>query len=142
MSVMPSYAEIDGIPVHASYYLLTELLRGELGFDGYTVSDFAAVKMLHSFHNVAETPVEAGKIALMAGVDLEAGQRLCQGEAFLREVREGRFPIKYVEEAVRRILRVKIRLGLFEDPYALPDWESVCAKRNLSGWLNSRPTNP
>lgn len=128
MSVMPSYAEIDGIPVHGSYYLLTELLRGELGFDGYTVSDFGAVMMLHSFHNVAETPVEAGKIALMSGVDLEAGQRECQGEAFLREVREGRFPIKYVDEAVRRILRVKIRLGLFEDPYALPDWEKRLRK--------------
>lgn len=130
MGIMPSYGEIDGIPVHGSYYLLTEVLRDELGFEGAVIADFGAIHMLHGFHKIAATTTEAGKIALMAGVDVEAGQRGCQGEEFLAQVRNGSFPIGYVDTAVERILRVKIRLGLFEQPYAHKEYAKALHQSN------------
>lgn len=118
MSVMPAYSELDGVPIHASRYLLTDVLRGELGFDGYTVSDFGAVHMLHSAHKTAETPLDAGLTALNAGVDIEAPGAFGFGADFAKAAHDGRIPIDRIDEAVRRILRIKIRLGLFENPYA------------------------
>jgi beta-glucosidase len=111
MSLMPAYSELDGIPLHASRFLMTEILRDELGFDGFTVSDFGAVQMLHSFHKVAATPLDAGKQALWAGIDMEAPSRFGFGDNLIAAVKTG-------DVAVSRILRIKIRLGLFETPYA------------------------
>ena len=70
MAVMPAYSELDGEAIHASHRLLTDLLRGEFGFNGQVISDYAGIQMLHSFHRVAKDAKEAGKMALQAGVRL------------------------------------------------------------------------
>ncbi len=118
MSVMPAYSELDGVPVHASKFLMTELLRDEFGFDGHAVSDFGAIPMLHEFHNVAENSVEAGRMALEAGIDVEAPSIFGFSDELMEEVRKGNVSEKLVDTAVSRILRNKFRLGLFEDPYS------------------------
>ena len=121
MSIMPAYSELDGVPIHANHWAMTELLRDELCFDGYTVSDFGAVSMLCHSHHVAETPEEAAEIALKAGIDHEAGRRYCCGDEFCQKVRDGKFDMAVLDEAVRRTLRIKFRLGMFEDPYSKPE---------------------
>lgn len=117
MSVMPAYSEFDGIPVHASRFFLTDVLRGEMGFDGFTVSDFGAVYMLMSAHHTAADALEAGKAVLDAGLDLEAPGAFGFGGDFGRAVENGEVDMVKIDEAVLRILRIKIRLGLFENPY-------------------------
>lgn len=114
ISVMPAYSEIDGIPCSASRRLLTEILRGQLGFDGYTISDFGAIEMLISFHHTAENRLEAGKQALRAGMDLEAPIRYCYDDGLLQAVRNGEIPQEQIDQAVRRILTAKLRARLFE----------------------------
>lgn len=117
MSVMPAYSEFDGIPVHASRFLLTDVLRGEMGFDGFAVSDFGAVNMLVSTHHTAGDALGAGMMSLDAGLDLEAPGAFGFGNDFRFAVEKGEIDIKKIDEAVLRILRIKIRLGLFENPY-------------------------
>ena len=120
MSLMPAYSELDGVPLHASRFLLTDILRDELGFDGYTVSDFGAIQMLHTFHKTAATPLDAGKQALWAGIDMEAPNRFGFGDNLIEAAQAGEVPIEWIDLAVERILRIKFRLGLFEQPYADP----------------------
>ncbi len=121
MSIMPAYNEIDGIPVHASKKVLRQILRDELGFDGVTVSDYGGVDMLMGFHRIASTPLEAGKFALEAGVDIEAAMPFGYLDDMKKEIIEGRMSIDLVDEAVLRILTLKLKLGLFEDPYAIDE---------------------
>lgn len=121
LGMMPAYSEWDGVPVHASRALLTTLLREEMGFRGQVVSDYGAIKMLNTFHRVAKTPVEAGKMALEAGVDLEAPIPYGFSEELEQAVEKGEVDIKYVDQAVRRVLDHKFRMGLFENPYADPE---------------------
>ncbi|MCL2518327.1 MAG: glycoside hydrolase family 3 C-terminal domain-containing protein [Oscillospiraceae bacterium] len=121
MSMMPAYSELDGVPIHASRFLLTDVLRDELGFDGYTVSDFGAVYMLHTLHKVAKTPMDAGIITLNAGIDHEAPGAYGFGQDFIEAAKNGLVPMEQIDEAVRRTLRIKFRLGLFEDPYMKPE---------------------
>ncbi len=118
MSVMPAYNELDGEPIHASKRILRDLLREELGFDGVAVSDYGAVRMLWKTHLVAPDALSAGKMALEAGVDLEAPDPFGFGEEMLEAVGKGEVEEKKIDEAVYRILRMKFQLGLFEDPYA------------------------
>jgi len=115
MSVMPSYNEIDGVPVHSSRYYLNDVLRDELGFDGYTVSDYSALSMLKDLHKTCENSLEAGKRALHAGIDFEAPDRDAYGEDFKNAVISGEIPMAELDLAVERILRVKFRLGLFDE---------------------------
>ena len=117
-SVMPAYSEYDGVPAAASKLLLTDILRQEWGFKGYTFSDYGSVHMLHSCHRTAATPAEAGAQALRAGMDLEAPLDYGFGAQLVALVRKGRLPVSLVDQAVSRILRVKFLLGLFENPYA------------------------
>ncbi|MBN2651606.1 MAG: glycoside hydrolase family 3 C-terminal domain-containing protein [Spirochaetales bacterium] len=115
-SVMPSYNEYDGIPLHSHYKLLTQLLKKQWGFDGYIFSDYDAINMLRYFQKVAENKKEAAYKAFKAGVDLEAGNMDTYN--FLEElVSEGRISIDEIDQSVRRILSVKFRAGLFEDPF-------------------------
>lgn len=118
LSVMPAYSELDGIPCHASKFLLRRILREEFGFKGYVISDFEAVNMLHSFHHTAETAGEAGKQALEAGVDIEAPDIVCYGEEFKQKAIEGSIDEKLIDQAVARVLTVKFLTGIFENPYA------------------------
>lgn len=117
-SVMTAYNATNRIPNTASHWLLTELLRDEWGFKGYTYSDWGAVAMLYGFHKVAPNAEEAVKMALMAGTDLEASSD-CYA-LLPKMVREGRIDEKYVDVACSRVLYAKFKAGLFENPYGLP----------------------
>lgn len=121
MSVMPAYSEWDGIPVHASKFLLSDILRDELGFDGFSVSDFGAVTMLHTTHKVAPDALTAGKMALAAGIDMEAPNIFGFGDELLTAARTDPELQHFIDQAVMRILRIKFRLSLFEEPYAMPE---------------------
>src|SRR5256886_2721384 len=114
-TVMTSFNEIGGIPSTASPWLMTTLLRREWGFRGFVVSDWTAVAELLN-HGVAGTRADAGKLALEAGVDMDMVSRIYVDD-LPALVRAGRIPMAVVNEAVRRVLRAKAALGLFDDPY-------------------------
>src|SRR5438874_8643139 len=114
-SVMTSFNEIGGIPSTASPWLMTTLLRREWGFKGFVVSDWTAINELLN-HGVAGTRGDAGKLALEAGVDMDMVSRIYVDD-LPGLVRAGRIPVAVVNEAVRRVLRGKAALGLFDDPY-------------------------
>jgi beta-glucosidase len=124
LSVMPSYNEIDGVPSHANRWLVQDVLRGEWGFRGFTVSDHFAIGELGTArtfpgHHVARDAKHAALLAVRAGVDLELPDRECY--PFLIElVREGTIPESLIDERVRPMLRAKFLLGLFDDPYVDP----------------------
>lgn len=117
-SVMINSTEINGVPVHSSHHILTDILKDELNFDGFAVTDWEDIKFLHNTHRVAETDKEAVKIAINAGVDMSMVPLEFDFAEYLVElVKEGEVPMSRIDDAVSRILRVKYRLGLFENPY-------------------------
>src|SRR6266581_1351750 len=116
-TMMNSYASVDGLPCAGSPAILTGLLRDELGFGGVVVADYASVLMLMDYHRVAATPGEAARLALLAGLDMELPVADCYGAPLTAEVEAGRVPLEVVDTAVRRVLRLKFQLGLFEHPY-------------------------
>ncbi len=116
-AVMPSYNEIDGVPSHANTWLLGSVLRGEMGFKGALVSDYYAIDDLVARHHIAADKSEAAILALAAGVDAD----LPSGGAYstlLASVRSGKVKESAIDVAVRRMLSLKFRAGLFENPYA------------------------
>lgn len=117
MTIMSSYNSCNRIPNSASSFLMNEILRERWGFKGLVYSDWGAISMLRTFHKVAETEEDAAFMALNAGLDLEASSE--DYTTFVSAVKEGRYPIEKIDEAVRRILRVKFTLGLFENPYGI-----------------------
>jgi beta-glucosidase len=117
LSVMSAYSEWDGVPASGNRWLLTDLLRQEWGFDGFVVSDYGSIAMMADRHAVAADKAEAGTKAVRAGVDLELPSMNCFN-GLAAAVREGRFPLAFIDQSVRRILGAKFRLGLFENPYA------------------------
>jgi beta-glucosidase len=116
-TVMNSYSSVDGLPCAGSPAILTGLLREELGFAGIVVADYGAVALLMTHHHVAATPGEAARLALSAGLDMELPALDCYGEPLKAEIEAGRVPLEIVDTAVRRVLRLKFQLGLFEHPY-------------------------
>jgi beta-glucosidase len=123
MSVMVNSGEIDGVPVHASRYWLTDVLRGELGFDGVIVTDWQDVIFLHTRHRVAPTMKEAVRLAVEAGIDMSMTPYEYGFATYLAElVREGAIPEERVDASVRRILAMKLDLGLLDDPHPDPAW--------------------
>jgi len=119
-SIMVNSGEINGVPVHASHYLLTDLLRNELGFRGMVVSDWGDIKKLVTQHRVAATEKEATRIAVMAGIDMSmVPSDYSFSDNLIALVKEGVVPQARVDEAVARVLRLKFELGLFESP--MPD---------------------
>lgn len=117
MSVMPSYNDIDGIPVHANKKLLRGILREELGFEGTTISDWDAVRQFRMFHYIAKDDLTAGKMALSAGVDVESPSDTGYGADFRTAAKNGEIDMSLIDEAVLRVLILKFKLGLFENPY-------------------------
>ena len=115
VSLMSAFNDISGVPASANHYTLTEILRERWGFDGLMVSDWDAVKQLINQGYCADLK-EASATALEAGVDMDM---MSHGyDKYLEElVAEGKVPEAVVDEAVRRVLRLKFRLGLFENPY-------------------------
>lgn len=117
-TIMVNSAEVDGIPGHANHHLLTEVLRDELQFKGFVVSDWEDIKRLHTRDRVASSPKEAVRMAVMAGVDMSmVPNDFSFYELLLDLVKDGQVPMKRIDEAVSRILRVKFQLGLFENPF-------------------------
>ncbi len=114
-SLMP-YHEVDGIPVHASKWLLTDVLRKEWGFKGYVFSDYGVIGMLDQFHRTSHNKTESAVQAFTAGVDLEAPGRYAYGE-LVRLVQDGTIPAAMVDSSVARVLRIKFKLGLFDRPF-------------------------
>ena len=121
LSVMNAYHEIDGIPCGASAELLTYILRGEWGFEGIVVSDYYAIGQLQSIHRVCQDNGEAAALALTAGIDIELPKSDCYAEPLKEQVEKGKVPISFVDRAVTRLLRLKFKLGLFDNPYVKPE---------------------
>ena len=114
-AVMINSSEVDGIPGHANYHYVTEILRGEMGFKGFTVSDWEDIIRLHTRDKLAASPREAVKLAVMAGVDMSMVPfNFSFYELLLDLAKSGEVPISRIDEAVSRILRVKMQSGLFE----------------------------
>ncbi len=120
LSVMPSYNEIDGIPSHANRWMLSDVLRGEWGFEGVIVSDWHAIPELITRHGLAADRAEAARLALDATVDIE----LPDADAYItlvEQAKAGAVPMAAIDAAVGRLLRAKFTLGLFEQASADPD---------------------
>jgi beta-glucosidase len=116
-SIMNGYHEIDGVPCGANPELLTDILRGEWGFTGTVVSDYFAVEQLASYHRLASDPSEAATMALEAGIDVELPATDGYGAPLAAAMDDGRISDDLLDTAVRRVLRQKFDLGLFESPY-------------------------
>lgn len=118
-SIMTAFNEYDGIPASGSEYLLTEILRDKWGFDGFVVTDYTSINEMVP-HGYSRDLAHAGEQAIDAGVDMDL-----QGAVFMenleRSVAEGRVDEAQIDRSVRRILEMKYRLGLFEDPYRYSD---------------------
>ena len=124
-SVMASYNEIDGIPSHANAWLLDHVLRGEWKYRGAVVSDYYGIKELMTRHKMFGNLKDAAERSIKTGVDVETPDP--EAYIYLPElVHEGRVPQKLVDDAVRRVLRLKFEAGLFENPY--PDPATAAAK--------------
>ncbi|AMJ60673.1 glycoside hydrolase family 3 N-terminal domain-containing protein [Bosea sp. PAMC 26642] len=157
MTVMAAFNALNGLPATAHRGMLTDLLRGKWGFRGFVTSDFGSITELR-LHGIAKDDAEAARKALLAGIDMDM-----MGDVYLKhlgnEVKAGRVPVKALDEAVRRVLRVKFHLGLFEradvDPAAAPALmqtaearevalraaqESVILLKNADGTLPIAPT--
>lgn len=118
LTVMINSGEINGIPTHINRYLLTDVLKEELGFEGFTVSDWSDIEYLHTRHKVAASHKEAVKLAINAGLDMSMVPYNFKFADYLIElVNEGEVPMSRIDDAVTRILRVKYLLGLFDIPY-------------------------
>ncbi len=118
-TLMSAFNEIGGVPATGDRALFTDVLRGEWGFDGFVIADYTAVRELMP-HGIAATAAEAGRRALVAGVDMSMVDGIYTND-LPALVESGALPLPVVDEAVRRVLRVKRRAGLFEDPFRYSD---------------------
>ena len=121
-TVMAAHNEVNGIPCHGNSWLLKDLLRDELGFDGFVVSDWMDIERLYAMHHWAPDSTEAFVRSVEAGIDMHM-----QGdnyfEAVIGAVKSGRIPVKRIDEAAGKILEMKFAVGLFEAP--LPSLEPL-----------------
>ncbi|MFL9483732.1 glycoside hydrolase family 3 N-terminal domain-containing protein [Chitinophagaceae bacterium LWZ2-11] len=117
-TIMINSSEINGTPVHASKYLLTDVLRKELGFEGLIVTDWEDIIRLHTRHNVAPTPRAAVVLAINAGIDMSmVPSNYSFYDLLLEAVKKNEVPMSRIDDAVRRILTLKMKVGLFDNPY-------------------------
>src|SRR6058998_2621250 len=124
-TVMINSAEINGIPGHINHHILTDILRDELGFKGFVVSDWEDIKKLVTVWRVAATEKEETRMAVMAGIDMSmVPSDYSFSDNLIALVKEGSVPQARVDVAVRRILRVKFELGLFDNPMPNPALKS------------------
>jgi beta-glucosidase len=120
LGVMATYPAIDGVPAHSSDFLLTQILRNELGFRGIVTGEGSGITTL-VYERVAANQKEAGAMALHAGVDVGISFEDGYMAPLIESVKEGTVPMSLIDRAVARILRMKFLQGLFEDPYVDPD---------------------
>lgn len=117
-TVMVNSSEINGTPVHASKYLLTDVLKTELGFKGVVVTDWEDIKRLNDRHFVAATPREAVAMAVNAGIDMSmVPTDFSFYDLLIEAVNKGEVSMKRIDDAVKRILVMKYNIGLFDNPY-------------------------
>lgn len=117
LTIMANSASINGVPVHASYEYLTKWLKEDLNWDGMIVTDWADINNLYLRERVAKDKKDAIRIAINAGIDMSMDPYSVDFCILLKElVNEGKVSMDRIDDAVRRILRVKYRLGLFEEP--------------------------
>ena len=117
LTIMVNSGSINGVPVHASYECLTKWLKEDLGWDGFLVTDWADINNLFSREKVAKDKKDAIRIAINAGIDMSMDPYSIEFCILLKElVNEGKVPMSRIDDAVRRILRAKYRLGLFDKP--------------------------
>jgi beta-glucosidase len=133
-SVMHAYDDLDGLPCAASRELLTTILRERWGFEGIVVADYLGIEHLLSLHEMVADLTDAAVMTMTAGLDMELPATNAYGGPLRAALGEGRIDLSVVDQAVARILRAKIRLGLFEapltdgrEPAALPEREAAAA---------------
>ena len=118
---MASFNELDGTPAHANSWLLRDILRNEWNFTGFVVSDYTGINEMLNHGNVANEK-EAGEASVNAGVDMDMQGAIFQTH-LKKSVEEGKVSMSVIDDAVRRILRLKYELGLFDDPYKFSNEE-------------------
>lgn len=115
LSIMVNSGEINGVPVHASHFLLTKVLREEMGFQGLLLSDWWDITYLHNRHRIAPTLKEAVRLAIEAGIDMSMTPfDTAFTDLLLELVEEGQISEARIDTSVKRILELKVKLGLFE----------------------------
>lgn len=120
-TIMNAYPELDGEVVAASRRILTDLLRGSLGFDGLVVSDYEAINMIHEYHRMAPDQSTAARLALNAGIDVELPTTVYYGQPLRDALEAGEINLELIDTAAHRHLQKKLELGLFENPYVDED---------------------
>ena len=123
--IMPCYCSINGEPVSVSRKIMTGLLRERMGFEGCTLSDYCAVQNIHETQRLFESKAEAGLASMKAGMDQEVHFKSCFDEEMMRWFADGTADVEIINEAVRRVLTAKFRMGLFEHPFALQGDELI-----------------
>lgn len=118
VSLMPSYNEIGGVPNHANSWLIKDVLRKQLGFKNFITSDQSAIEQIHVLHYFAKSDSEAAKIAIENTIDLDLQFNTGSYDALDTLVKSGRLEEKYVNESLRKFLKFKYEMGLFDNPYA------------------------
>ncbi len=118
-SVMGAYNAINGIPCNANEWLLTDVLRGDWGFDGYVVTDCGAVTTMTTRHKYSNNPEEAAAFAINAGVDVECGEGVIT-DNIINALKRGLVSEAAINQAVSRLLTVRFRLGMFDPPEKIP----------------------
>ena len=119
VSIMPAYNEIDGVPCTTNTELLQDILRTEWGFDGMVITDCGAIDMLATGHDIAEGGMDAAVQAISAGIDMEMSGEMF-GKHLLNAIRQNKLDTSIIDTAVRRVLTLKFKLGLFESPFVDP----------------------
>ncbi|OHV31071.1 beta-glucosidase [Parafrankia soli] len=128
-SVMNSYADVDGVPAGASPEVLQDLLRDTLGFDGFVSSDYTTLEQLVDRQRITKDAAEAGRLAIRAGLDVEMPNPYGYGDVLAAEVERGVVDVRHVDDCVRRVLRAKFEVGLFEHPYPVESIDVAAAAR-------------
>jgi beta-glucosidase len=154
-TVMINSGDINGVPGHINHHILTTILRDELGFKGFVVSDWEDIKKLVHIWRIAPNEKEATRLSVLAGIDMSmVPTDYSFSDHLIALAKEGAVPQSRIDEAVRRILRVKFEVGLFENPgpnpglkskFALPESRAVAlqaARESMTLLKNSDNTLP
>ncbi len=120
-SIMNNYGELDGQPCASSAHLFRTILRDQWKFDGLVVSDYFAINMIKEYHHAATDQQHAAEQAMNAGINVELPTRSCYADPLIAAIESGRVSVDLVNDAVIRMLDMKIQLGLFENPYVEND---------------------
>ncbi len=143
LGVMAAYSELDGVPCVANKWLLTDILRNEWGFEGFVLSDLGAIQMLYRVHKTAKDPKESIIQALTAGTDMQFYDFPHDEfqQSIVKSLKDGTLSQEVLDNAVRRVLRVKFKFGLFDNPYTdvtliskrvkTPENENISLKTSL-----------